>query len=382
MRKITAVLLCLLLMQTGMAAVSAKEKKSDTEDDGNGEIVTNLPWNQEIEGKIYGQLIGKVKDDDIDIDLPDTGGEEGPEDPKNPDSGNQEGDKTDNDKERPGDEEEPGGDQTEEGSKGDKLEDPTGGEQGTSAIGAFYPNITAANQQRFGIRNDGTDKNGNLYYKWEEKVERLTIYPALFEKAKEEQKNIVMRVVDRNEGKMHYRLRLLYSDIKNMKESTLHFEFGARCEHKEPMYEVTGTNEIVYLLQCKQEYISIPVYIGVGVPKNWDHSYGVYQYSYENQDLVYIRKDLQIDEENIIEVKMAPEKDYVFGNQTLPVEGKNLNTWVSGLVGGSQRVDQKTALGSAAMFAAAGFAGVTLLTGFYLKKSGKGSWGKKRSKES
>ena len=376
MRKITAVLLCLMLVQAGTVAVSAKEKKS-SENGGNGEIVTNLPWSQEIEGKIYGQLIGKVKDDDINIDLPDPDGEEESEDSKDPDSGNQEGDKPDNDKERPGDKEEP----TEEGSKGGK-QNQTGGEQSTSAIEVFYPNITAVNQQRFGIQSNGTDKNGEPFYKWEEKVERLTIYPALFEKAKEEQKNIVMRVVDRGEGKMHYRLRLLYSDIKNMKESTLHFEFGAKCEHKELMYEVIGTNEIVYLLQCKQEYVSIPVYIGVGVPKNWNHSYGVYQYTYEDQDLIYIRKDLQIDEENIIEVKMAPEKDYVFGNQTLPVEGKNLKTWVSGLTGGSRRVDQKLALGSTAMFAAAGFLGVSLVGGLYLKKSGKGSRVRKRRKES
>ena len=374
MRKMTAVLLCLLLVQTGTAVVSAKEKKSDTENDGNGEIVTNLPWNQEIEGKIYGQLIGKVKDDDIDIDLPDPGDEEEPKEPQVPDSGDQEGNKPENDEGNRGN-------QAEEKPEGNKQEASTGGEQGTSAIEVFYPNITASNQERYGIRTDGKSKSGVSYYKWEEKVERLTIYPALFEKAKEEQKNIVMRVVDRKEGRMHYRLRMLYSDIRDMKESTLHFEFGAKCEHKEPMYEVAGTNEIVYLLQCKQEHVSIPVYVGVGVPKNWDHSYGVYQYSYEEQDLVYIRKDLQIDEENIIEVKMAPEKDYVFGNQSLPVEGKNLKTWVSGLTGGSQKVDQKLALGSAAMFAAAGFAGVSLAAGLYIR-SGKGSLGKRKRKES
>lgn len=373
MRKVSAVLLCLLMVTLCVKDIAAKEKNDHTETDDNGNIVTDLPWNQEIEGKVYGQLIGKVKDDDIDIDVPDPGDKEDPV--------------------RPGDREDEGGDKGNKDNGGNSADkgsskpskntnNTTTGEQGTSAIRDFYPNITAANQERFGIRSDGTGKDGKPYYKWEEKVERLTIYPALFEKAKEEQKNIVMRVVDRKEGRMHYRLRLLYSDIKDMQETTLHFEFGAKCSHKEAMYEMSGTNDIVYLLQCEQPHVSIPVYIGIGVPKKWDHAYGVYQYQLEEQDLVYIRKDLQIDEENIIEVKMAPGKDYVFANQSLPIEGKNLKTWVSGLTGGSQKVDQKTALGSAAMFAAAGFAGVTLLTGFYLKKSGKGSWGKKRSKES
>ena len=366
MRKVSAVFLCLLMVALCAKDIAAKEKNDHTETDDNGNIVSDLPWNQEIEGKIYGQLIGKVKDDDIDIDVPDPQDKEEPVD-SDGDKGNENDGSTGADK------------GSSEPSR--NTDSTTSGERGTSAIRNFYPNITAANQERFGIKSDGTDKSGRPYYKWEEKAERLTIYPALFEKAKEEQKNIVMRVVDRKEGRMHYRLRLLYNDIRDMKETTLHFEFGAKCSHKEAMYELSGTNDIVYLLQCEQPHVSIPVYIGIGVPKNWDHAYGVYQYQLEEQDLVYIRKDLQIDEENIIEVRMAPGKDYVFANQSLPIEGKNLKTWVSGLTGGSQKVDQKLALGSAAMFAAAGFAGVSLAAGLYMR-GGKGSWGKRKRKES
>lgn len=368
MRKASAVFLCLLMVTLCVQEITAKEN-DHTESDGNGNIVTDLPWNQEIEGKMYGQLIGKVKDDDIDIDVPAPEDKEDPVSPEEPDTGT-----VDNGGE--------GGNKEENSKPSRDPNNAASGEQGTSAIRNFYPNITAANQQRYGIQRNGTDKNGRAYYKWEEKAERLTIYPALFEKAKEEQKNIVMRVVDRSEGKMHYRLRLLYSDIKDMKETTLDFEFGAKCSHKEAMYEMSGTNDIVYLLQCEQAHVSIPVYIGIGVPASWDHAYGVYQYSVEQRDLVYIRKDLQIDEENIIEVRMAPGKDYVFSQRSLPVEEKSLNTWVSGLVGGSRRVDQKLALGSTAMFAAAGFLGVSLVGGLYLKKSGKGSRVRKRRKES
>lgn len=371
MKKVTAVLLCLIMAGVSMQEIRAKD--THTETDGNGNIETDLPWNQEIEGKIYGKVIGRVKDEDIDIDLP-SKEEEGP--PKDTgQTGESPGGSKDEDHEKP------------DNSTGQKpatgtTEEPKeGGEAGTSAIELFYPNITDANQQTFGIREDGTGRDGVVYYRWEEQVERLTIYPALVTKAKEEQKNIVMRVVDRKEKKMHYRLRLQYADIKDMKEETMRFEFGAKCEHKEAMYELAGTDDIVYLLQCKQEHIKVPVYIGVAVPEAWDHAYGVYQYALEQQDFIYIRKDLQIDEENVVEVKMAPGKDYVFAQQSLPVEDRSLKTWVSGLSGGSQKVDQKLALGSTAMFAAAGFLGVTLLMGVYMKKSGKGAWGK-RSKES
>ncbi|EFP59594.1 hypothetical protein HMPREF0983_04178 [Erysipelotrichaceae bacterium 3_1_53] len=146
------------------------------------------------------------------------------------------------------------------------------------------------------------------------------------------------------------------------------------------MYQLAGTDDIVYLLQCKQEHIKVPVYIGVAVPEAWDHAYGVYQYALEQQDFIYIRKDLQIDEENVIEVKMVPGKDYVFAQQSLPVEDRSLKTWVSGLSGGSQKVDQKLAL-VVRRCSQRQVLGVTLLMGVYMKKSGKGAWGK-RSKES
>ena len=367
--KKAAVLLSVILLTVSMQVIQAKD---ENEDDENGSIITDLPYSQEMEGEMYGALFGNV-DDDIDIDVPVV------EEPDKPD------DKEEPDRETPSDQEsgkEQGGNDKNQGNKENTQKQPESSVGKNASLMSLRPNIADANQEVYGIQKDGTGKNGVVYYRWVEKQEHLTIYPALIEKAKEEQKNIVMRVVDRSEGKMHYRLRILYEDVKDLKEEELQFEFGAKCAHKKEMYLLSGTKDLVYLLQCEQEQLKIPVYIGIGVPESWDHAYGVYQYSLEQRDLVYIRKDLQIDEENIIEVKMAPGKDYVFAQRSLPVEEKNLNTWVSGLVGGSQRVDQKTALGSAAMFAAAGFAGVTLLTGFYLKKSGKGSWGKKRSKES
>lgn len=363
-----AAVLLIILMTMSMNVIHAED---ENEHDENGSIVTDLPYSQEMEGEMYGALFGKV-DSDIDIDVPvedEPKDEETPKDPETPKK--EEPDKGTSD-----------GKDKHNGNKSETEKEEGEGSGGKNAsIMSLRPNIADANQEVYGIKKDGTGKNGVIYYRWVEKQEHLTIYPALIEKAQEEQKNIVMRVVDRNEGRMHYRLRILYEDVKELKAEELQFEFGAKCEHKKNMFQMAGTDDIVYLLQCEQEQITIPVYIGIGVPESWDHSYGVYQYSYEKRDLVYIRKDLQIDEENIIEVRMAPGKDYVFAQRSLPVEGKNLNTWVSGLSGGSMKVDQKLALGSVAMMAAAGFLGVTLIAGLYMKKTGKGKWGTKVSKE-
>ena len=371
MRK-AGMLLSLMLLVMSMTLVRAED---ENEKDDNGSIVTDLPYAEEMEGEVFGALYGNI-DEDIDIDIPVV---EEPEKPK------EETPVTRPQEERPKDEQEAG--DTNGSSAGNSAGNNTEGSGnspiygGNASLLSLRPNIADANQEVYGINADGTGTDGVVYYRWIEKQEHLTIYPALVTKAKEEQKNIVMRVVDRKEKKMHYRLRLQYADIKDMKEETMRFEFGAKCEHKKAMYELAGTDDIVYLLQCKQEHIKVPVYIGVAVPEAWDHAYGVYQYALEQQDFIYIRKDLQIDEENVVEVKMAPGKDYVFAQQSLPVEDRSLKTWVSGLSGGSQKVDQKLALGSTAMFAAAGFLGVTLLMGVYMKKSGKGAWGK-RSKES
>ena len=371
MRK-AGMLLSLMLLVMSMTLVRAED---ENEKDDNGSIVTDLPYAEEMEGEVFGALYGNI-DEDIDIDIPVV---EEPEKPK------EETPVTRPQEERPKDEQEAG--DTNGSSAGNSAGNNTEGSGnapiygGNASLLSLRPNIADANQEVYGINADGTGTDGVVYYRWIEKQEHLTIYPALVTKAKEEQKNIVMRVVDRKEKKMHYRLRLQYADIKDMKEETMRFEFGAKCEHKEAMYELAGTDDIVYLLQCKQEHIKVPVYIGVAVPEAWDHAYGVYQYALEQQDFIYIRKDLQIDEENVVEVKMAPGKDYVFAQQSLPVEDRSLKTWVSGLSGESQKVDQKLALGSTAMFAAAGFLGVTLLMGVYMKKNGKGAWGK-RSKES
>ena len=136
--------------------------------------------------------------------------------------------------------------------------------------------------------------------------ERLTIYPALVTKAKEEQKNIVMRVVDRKGEEDALPSAAAVCGYQGYERGDDALRIQTKCEHKEAMYELAGTDDIVYLLQCKQEHIKVPVYIGVAVPEAWDHAYGVYQYALEQQDFIYIRKDLQIDEENVVEVKMAP----------------------------------------------------------------------------
>ena len=345
MRK-AAVLVSIILMMMSIHVVKAED---ETEWDENGSIVTDLPYGQEMEGEVFGALYGNI-DEDIDIDIPVN---EEPEKPKEGAPSNPQEDEAEKDPSR--------------GSSDDKV---YGGKNASTL--SLRPNIADANQEVYGINADGTGKDGVVYYRWIEEKEHLTIYPALITKAKQEKKNIVMRIVDRKEKKLRYRLRMQYTDIRDIREETMQFEFGAKCEHKELLYHTAKTDDIVYLLQCKQEHVKIPVYIGVAVPKAWDHAYGVYQYAFEQQEFVYIRKDLQIDEENVVEVKMAPGKDYVFAQQTLPVEDRNLKMWLSGLSGGSQKVDQKLALGSTGMFTIAGGIIIVLITGSFKRKIKKG----------
>ena len=53
------------------------------------------------------------------------------------------------------------------------------------------------------------------YYEWFENNRKLTIYKALFTKAKQTEKNIVMRILDNEDQKLEYRVRIFYKDIKD-----------------------------------------------------------------------------------------------------------------------------------------------------------------------
>lgn len=314
----------ILLLMVSFTCVNAAEDEHTTTDE-NGNIVTDLPWNQEIEGKVYGSLIGKVKDDDKDdedINI--------------------------------------------------SIEEPSETKPQKKPEMTRRPNIRKPNQSLYGITEEGTDKADTPLYKWEQHMEKLTIYPAMFALAKKEQKNIVMRIID-EDGKLRYRVKVLYKDFQNMKDQEIVFVFGAACSHKKSIYDSAGTMDIAYLLQCKQEHIPIPVYIGVGVPDEWDKEIGAYQYTFENNELVFLNKDLQIDEEHVVEVKMTPGKDHIFANQTLPPEGKNLKSWIAGVQGKNENIHQGMAIASTVMYACAGItmiAAMVLLIKRYSRKPG------------
>lgn len=309
----------LLLSPAGVMAKDGDEKKDGGNQEVSEDIVNDLPIDKEVSGTIYGSIY--KENDDIIIDVPDK-----------PNGNNDHNNNSNNNGN--GSQEKPNGSQ--------QQETPQSGNQAEN------------NQADYNITPEGTDKKDVkiVYYKWERDKKTLEIYPVMFTKAKEEKKNIIMRVVDSENKALEYRLRIRYEDFKDVDVDTLKFEFGERCEHKKNIEELLISAEARSLLQCKQEGLSIPVYIGVRVPEAWDHSYGVYQYEFDHKEkeLKLIRKDLQIDEENVVEILMEKEKDYVFYHHSLPVMKRSLTTWVSGLSGNVEIVDQGNAITSFVLF--------------------------------
>lgn len=190
------------------------------------------------------------------------------------------------------------------------------------------------------------------FYEWTEEVRKLTIFKALFLKAQQTKKNIVMRILDNEDHKMEYRVRMFYKDFKDKEPEDIEIEFGAKCEHKNFIKDLLIGAEARVILSCKQKEIAFPVFIGVAVPKKWDHGYGVYHYSYrsDQKGLELLRNDLKIDEENIVEIPLEPGTDNVFYNHVLPVEEKNLLTWVKGLSNGSTNIDGGNAMKAVVAF--------------------------------
>lgn len=344
MKKLMCFLMIAVLMfPTGIMATE-KDDESDDKDKDNttiDEIVNEVPIDKDITGKIFGSIYYS-KDDDIDIDV-NPGGDKDNENNNNNNSNNN-GNNSNNSNNN-------------NGNNNNSNNNSNNGQWNQNV------NIPNSNQNSYGIGNDGIDQKDDkiVYYKWERAIQKLTIYPTLLEKAVKEKKNIVMRVIDEGDKSLEYRIRILYDDLKEAKFEDLKIELGHKCTHKDKISELLLSVEARALLQCKQEALPVDVYIGVGVPESWDHSYGVYQYEYLEKDnsLKLIRKDLQIDEQNVVEVKMTPNKDYVFYSHVLPKEEHNLLTWISGLTGKSQIVDQGNAWKSFAMF----FAGVLLIGG-------------------
>lgn len=207
----------------------------------------------------------------------------------------------------------------------------------------------------------GGNAEDEAFYEWTEDVRKLTIFKALFLKAQQTKKNIVMRILDNEDHKMEYRVRIFYKDIKDKEAEDMEIEFGAKCEHKDFIKNLLIGAEARVILSCKQKKIDFPVYIGVAVPKKWDHGYGVYHYAYQSDQkgLELLRNDLKIDEENIVEIPLKPGTDHVFYNHVLPVEEKNLLTWVKGLSNGSPSIHGGNAMKAVVAFTL----GVLLIAG-------------------
>lgn len=345
MKKLISLLIAILLI--GITSISAEEKKQEDGNDGEKteettkDIVTDLPFPREVTGTIFGS-IEKINND-IDIVIP--------EEPQDPDKPGNSGSNSNN------------------GNSGNNSNSNNSNNSSNNGNGGntHYPNIPNSNQGSYDIDEDGTSTNDKniVYYKWVKNKKTLDIYVPMFEKAKSEKKNIVMRIIDEDSKEMRFRVRLKYEDIKDYKPATMTFVFGEACEHKPKIEELLMSGEARSLLQCKQEDVSIPVYIGVAVPETWDHDYGVYQYEYtpkesgDDGNFKLIRKDLQIDQENFVEILMKSKTDYVFYNRTVLSEGYNLLTWVKGLSGNSDIVDQGNAVTATLLF----LVGIGLLGG-------------------
>ena len=338
-----------ILLLSAVMTVSVKADTDSREQDEEQSYWTDLSYEQKLQAEMYGALYATI-DDDITVEIP--------------------GDPTPDDEEqkpqdRPIDEPE------EEGSKDDQKPEEEVVHDGLEAVPVIThrPQRIPSNQQLYGIRKDGTDKLGTLYYRWEEQRSRLIVYPEMIEKAKAEKKNIVIRIYDEQSGRIRYRVKLLYKDIKDMEVETLKLSLLESCVHKEALYQAAGKQDIVYLLECRQKALPVPVYIGVGVPDNWDRRYGVYMYSLQGQELRYVRNDLVIDEEGVIEVRMEAGKDLVFSSSALMTDIKSMKGWLGVLRGEASAGKQRLAIGSAAFFACAFILGILMII-LWRKKAG------------
>jgi len=244
--------------------------------------------------------------------------------------------------------------QTKETRPEETTEETVEGEECLSAAESS-PTEELAGHQRYQSGMNGISyiggtayQNGEKVYRVDNELGQVTIYPYAFQMALEEERDFIIQLKD-TDGTVWYRIRYALEDIQNadlskIKEVT--FDFKQICEHLRAADKLikNAKDGGVRLLFCEQENPGIPVYIGVRAPENWDRSYGVYQYIYDEAHgrFVLSPEILSIDDDWIIETRMETMEDVVFTqNQTTPFE---MSAWVEGMTGGNDRVDRTKAL--------------------------------------
>lgn len=338
MKKMMILSAGILMVMGSMLQISAKEEEKKEEKSVNQdyeetekEIILDVPYPHDFSGVIYGSLYEKIKDDNIDIDV----------NPPKPDNGGNQGGQGNN------------------GGSGGNNNGSHGGvyEKERRQNGTYYDSALA--------------QDGEALYKADHELMNIRIYKKAFELALEKQKSLVFSIFDKD-GKMIYRLRYDIKDIKGVDESEIEeveFDFEQECDHRSIVKDLLQEQSAVQLFLCKHDTLKIPVYIGIKVPDGWDRQFAIYEYEYneKTKTLDKVSDELQIDHEQIVETKMQSMKDLIYANKSLVLDKLDLKTWVDGLSGNSELVDQgKAIMAVIFMMGALGAAGAIAYV--YLKK--------------
>lgn len=310
-----------LMMTAGTVGVEAEE------------IITDLPGSSEHSGAIYGSIYDKREEEkpggDIEIEVP-------PEPDTKPDT-------------------QPNGD------KGGS----TGGKEGTAGGSSDRSREPGGNSSHSSREPEGTEEQ----YSWQKERGVLRIRRSLMERAKEEKKGLVFRVLN-EEGEAEYRIRIEAKDIEEREPEEIEVKLGECPHRKEIAGRIEGGEKVVGILLCQQEEIEIPMRIGVRAERGWEREKGVEEYEYGGERLKYIASGIEIDEEGMIEIEMEEGKDRIFTKEEIETGGRDIRTFVEGIVEGNEEVDRSKGI-AAIMLAGAGVSLGGMGVWRYLKRRGK-----------
>ncbi|RHV65019.1 hypothetical protein DXB22_09385 [Clostridiaceae bacterium OM02-2AC] len=345
MRKRVSILMILfMIVCMSMSSIHAEDKdqKKDTDEEYYEEVQSNLPWKQEVNGGMYGYMLGVIK-------KPEPVHPEDPDQPQEPD--------------KPGDDDiiivvptepinpvKPG-----TGNEASKK-DPS------SNAGKVTNKQSETNEDKYTEAYKQQELERVGYY-WNDRTGELTISRTLLSRAKADRQDIYLYV----EAQQQYRIHIVYSDIKST-EKDITIDLG-ECRHLEKIQKIAG-KDVLWILQYEKEPIGMRVHIAVKVPESWKDKY-LYHYIYEDGKFVLKKMMLKADEDGYVEVVLTPKTDQVITDK--PIIQTDFWDWVKGLLGQNEKVDHT--------YAAVAIGSFTIALGGLSYVFLKRRWGKKHDSQ-
>lgn len=211
------------------------------------------------------------------------------------------------------------------------------------------------------IPTTGVSSDGTKYFVWQSKEASLELYEPLLKFVKEKDKNFIVQIIDKDE-KIYYRLRVPKESFTHYKSKDITVNFKTECSHEDAISKLYPEEKTLKVLMCEEDSPEMAMYIAFPAETSWKRENAIYQYSYDNNQLVFVSNDLAIDSDGLVELALDGGKDYVLSEGTLPKETKSVITFVAGLQGDSGIVNS-----TMAWFSIGCLIGIILLTiGLYL----------------